>query len=329
MMRGMRILFLGDGEWAGESVRRLHQDGHTIAGVVLRARPTSRCLADAAASANAPVFQPEDPSTQEFVAEAVALAPELILSVAYDRILRRPLLTLPSAGCVNFHAGKLPQYRGRNVVNWAIINGEAEIGLTAHYMDEGIDSGAVLLQHTLPIAWTDTYADVLGNVVRAMPDLVSATVLGVAEGRLVPQPQATGAGTYYGGRIPGDEWLDWSQTSLDLYNKIRGITRPGPGARTLLRDEMVVIWKAAYDPSWPRYRATPGEVVGRPVSGGVLVKTGDSTLLVQEAQVGEEPAALPRWRLGTRLGLNPGEALTSLLARLAELERRLEQGRYA
>jgi methionyl-tRNA formyltransferase len=181
----------------------------------------------------------------------------------------------------------------------------------------------------LPIAWTDTYAEVLGNVVRAIPDLVSATVRGVAEGGLVPLPQATGVGTYYGGRIPGDEWLDWSQPSRDLYNKIRGITRPGPGARTLLGDEPVVIWKATFDPAWPHYRATPGEVVGRLASGGVFVKTGDSTLLVREAQLGEEPAAAPRWRLGTRLGLNPGEALTRLMARLAELERRLEQGRYA
>jgi methionyl-tRNA formyltransferase len=328
MTQRMRILFLGDGEWAGESLRRLHLDGHIIAGVVLRARPTSPSLAEAAAWVKAPVFQPEHPSSQEFVAEAVALAPELMVSVAYDRILRRPLLTLPSAGCINFHAGKLPRYRGRNVVNWAIINGEEEIGLTAHYMDEGIDSGAILLQRTLPITWTDTYADVLGNVVRAMPDLVSTTVRGLAEGNLIPQPQATEQGTYYGGRVPGDEWLDWSETSRDLYNKIRGITRPGPGARTLLGSEPVVIWKAEYDPDWPRYRATPGEVVGRSTSG-VRVKTGDSTLQIREVQVGEGPAEPPTWRLGTRLGDNAGVALVRLVERLAELERRLEQGRYA
>jgi methionyl-tRNA formyltransferase len=329
MTAGLRILFLGDGEWASTSVRRLHQEGHRIVGVVLRTRPTSSCLAEAAAAVEAPVFQPPDASAPDFVAQVAAVSPDLALSVAYDRILRRPLLTLPPAGCVNFHAGKLPEYRGRNVLNWALINGEEEIGITAHHMDDGIDSGPILLQRTLPIAWTDTYADVLRNVVRAMPDLVAATVDGLADGRLVAEPQPAGAGTYYGGRIPGDEWLDWTQSSRDLYNKIRGITRPGPGARTLLGHESVVVWRAEYDPAWPRYRATPGEVVGRCASGGSVVKTGDSTLLVHEVQVGEASAGPPGWRLGTRLGLNSGAALTNLVARLADLERRLEEGRHA
>jgi methionyl-tRNA formyltransferase len=323
----MRIVIFGDGAWAGRSVLRLCQDGHAVSAVVLRRRPSSDDLGIVARQVGATVLQPGDPASAEFVGQVAGLAPELILSVAYDRILRAPVLRLPARGCVNFHAGKLPEYRGRNVVNWAILNGEREIGITAHVMDEGIDSGAILLQRTLPIGWTDTYADVLAHVVGAMPDLVAATVAGLAAGTLVGRPQSPSDGTYYGGRGPGDEWLDWRDTSRELYNKIRGITRPGPGARTVLGGQPVVIWGAEYDPAWPRYRATPGEVVGRAADGSVTVKTGDSTVVIHEAQVGDDPPGPPRWAIGRRLGVNPAAALAELEGRVAELERRLQPGR--
>jgi methionyl-tRNA formyltransferase len=324
----MRIVLMGDGEWAADSVLRLGDEGHTVAAAVVRARPTGRRLADAARALGARVLQPRDVSSREFLAEIAALQPDLLLSVAYDRILKRPLLALPRCGSVNFHAGKLPAYRGRNVVNWAIINGEEEIGLTAHQIDEGIDTGAILLQRTLPIRWSDTYADVLRAVVRAMPDLVASTVRGLAEGSLTAVAQPA-AGTYYGGRIEGDEWLDWRDSSRDLYNKIRGITRPGPGARTILDGGPVIIWHAEYDPAWPQYRATPGQVVGRTASGSAVIKSGDSTLLVHEIETEGQPARPPAWPLGTRLGVNLTAALEALSARVSQLERQREGSIHA
>ena len=104
----MRILLMGDGEWASDSLLRLHEEGHEVAGVVLRTRPTSSALAQAAAAIGAPMFQPADASAPEFLASVAAAGPELILSVAYDQILRGSVLTRPPRGCVNFHAGKLP-----------------------------------------------------------------------------------------------------------------------------------------------------------------------------------------------------------------------------
>jgi methionyl-tRNA formyltransferase len=240
--------------------------------------------------------------------------------VSYDQIVRRPLLDSAPRGFVNFHAGKLPLYRGRNVVNWALINGEPEIGITGHFMDEGIDTGDILLQRTLPIGWTDGYGDVLDRVVAAFPDLVDATLELLAEDRAVPRRQAHLPGTYFGARREGDEWLDWSDTSRNLHNKIRAITRPGPGARTVLGDEPLVLWRAHWDPSWPVYRATPGEVIGRQ-SDGAIVKTGDSTLLVREAGLPGQAATIPAWPTGTRLGAEGGLALVdSLMRRIRALE---------
>src|SRR6185503_1899603 len=109
--------------------------------------------------------------------------------------LRRSMLEIPPLGILNFHAGKLPLYRGRNVINWALINGEHEIGLTAHYMDEGIDTGDIVLQRTLPVAWTDAYDVVLRRVVEQLPALVDEAVDLVATGRATRTPQS-GWGTY-------------------------------------------------------------------------------------------------------------------------------------
>jgi len=316
----MRILFFGDGPWATNSLRRLTEEGWTLLGVVIRVRPTDPALLTAAEALKLPVFQPKQVNSADFVAQVAGVRPDLNLSVSYDQILRRPILGTAPLGFINFHAGKLPYYRGRNVINWAIINDEREIGMTAHYVDEGIDTGDILLQRTLPIAWTDTYGDVLGNVIAAFPDLVAKAVRLIASGQAQRQPQAHLPGTYLAGRGEGDEWLDWSDSSRDLYNKVRAITHPGPGARTLLGDQVVIIWRSFYDPSWPVYRATPGQVVGRRPGEGVLVKTGDSTLLVQAVQVKDGEIHLPTWRIGTRLGINLPSYLRQLQARVERLE---------
>jgi methionyl-tRNA formyltransferase len=202
------------------------------------------------------------------------------------------------------------------VINWAIINGEREIGMTAHFVDDGIDTGDIILQRTLPIEWTDTYGDALRRVVEAFPDLVIDAVALITSGQPKRIQQADHPGTYFPNREEGDEWLDWSDSSFNLHNKIRAITRPGPGARTLLGNKVVRVWRAFYDPSWPRYIATPGQIVGRR-DNGVLVKTGDSTIMLQEIQIDTDTSETPSWRIGTRLGINLTALLPSILDRLA------------
>jgi methionyl-tRNA formyltransferase len=272
-----------------------------VAGVVLRARPSDDGLQRAAEAARVPVLQPRHVNHAGFLECLRALAPSLNLSIAYDQIFRREALASAPAGCLNFHAGRLPLYRGRNVINWALINGELEIGLTAHFVDEGIDTGDILVQRTLPVAWEDTYGDVLARVVDAMPDVVVESVDLVARGGYSVEPQAHLPGTYFAGREWGDEWLDWSDTSVNLHNKVRAISRPGPGARTTIDGKPVIVWRAYCDPAWPKYIATPGQVVGRLPEDGVLVKTGDCTLRVHEVEVGGIVGP-PAWRIGTRLG---------------------------
>lgn len=310
----MRIVLFGDGLWAADTLLRLREEGHDVAAVVVRVRQGDHELESMAHSLGIPILQPAHVNAPDVVASIQALAADLHLSIAYNQIFGAAIrATAP--WFLNVHAGKLPQYRGRNIINWALINGEHEIGITVHLVDAGIDTGDIILQRTLPIAWTATYGEVLDQVVRMVPALVIDSVSLIASGRAQPRPQGPG-GTYFGGRRDGDEWIDWTRPSVEIYNLIRGISRPAPGARTLLGEDQIVIWRARYELDWPRYRATPGEVVGREPGAGVLVKTGDSTLLVQDIQIGLHPTIVPAWPLGTRLGLSLGADQAALLRAL-------------
>jgi len=200
----MRILYFGDGRWASNGLERLSDGGRSISGVVLRRHPSDPSLEETARRLGLDVLQPQKVNDPDFVDTVVRLHPALCISMSYDQILRKALLELPELGFVNFHAGKLPYYRGRNVINWAIINNETSIGLTAHYVDQGIDTGDIILQRTVPIEWEDTYGDVLDRVTDAFPDLIADTVGLIESGCAPRQPQARLSGTYFCARRDGD-----------------------------------------------------------------------------------------------------------------------------
>jgi methionyl-tRNA formyltransferase len=300
----MRILFFGDGPWASLSLERLLEEKYNVLGVVLRAGLINSDLARFAIENNLPVYDPEKVNAREFIDVVKHLSPDLNLSVSYDQIIGKRLREIPSYGFINFHAGKLPYYRGRSIINWAIINGEKEIGITGHFIDEGIDTGDIIVQEVVPIAWDDTYETVLNNVIHLLPGVVSRTVELIHSGQVQPVVQRDLEGSYFSARKVGDEWIDWNDDSRNIYNKVRGITRPGPGAMTLLGNMEIVIWRAYYDPEWPLYLGKPGDVIGRRGTDGVIVKTGDSILLIQEVQVGDSTSTTPSWPLGTSLGID-------------------------
>ena len=299
----LRVLLLGDGAWATGTLTMLDRSPHTVVGVLLRAAPSDEGLGALADRLRIPLLQPANINAPDTVLAIRELRPDLLLSIAYNQILRAPVRAVAPLGALNIHAGKLPWYRGRNVINWALINGEPEIGVTAHFMDDGIDTGDILLQRILSVDWSDTYGDVLQRVVAAVPGLVLESLDLIAAGNPPRRPQRHLAGSYFGGRGDGDEWLDWSESSVTLHNKIRAITHPGPGARTELDGQRITIWRAFFDPAWPHYIATPGQVVGHDAAG-VLVKTGDATIRVERIARNDGAEIVPQWPIGTRLEPN-------------------------
>ena len=318
-----RLVLLGDGPWAVGALEAARATGHRVAGVVLRRHPTDPGLERAAGEHGIPVLQPNHVNGDASRAELAGLDAELALSVAYDQILSAATLELWPRGALNVHAGALPRYRGRNVLNWALINGEPEVGLTVHYMDPGIDTGDIVVQRMLPVGPDETYGELLARVVAAVPAAVTEALALEATGNPPRRRQEPGAGTYFPGRGTGDEWIDWADSSRNIHNLVRAIARPGPGARTTLDGEPVIVWSTACNDAWPGYRATPGAVVGAPPGGGRLVKTGDSVLLVREAELEGHAPTMPDWPVGTRLGADPRQVIATLEARIRELEEAL------
>ena len=320
----MKILFFGDASWGADALQLLLKQEIDIVGVVLRTRPTDDSLQQTAVKANLPLFQPQQCNAPDFLKTITDLQPNLNLSVSYDQILRQEIIDSAPMGFVNFHAGKLPWYRGRSVLNWTLINGETEIGLTAHFVDEGIDTGDIILQYSLPVYWEDNYQTLLDRVVNEFPKLVLDTVNLLISGDFQRRPQAHLLGSYFPQRGPGDEWIDWNDSSLNIYNKIRAISSPGPGARTYLEDNELILWQASYDVGWPSYIATPGCVVGVNPTKGIRVKTSDSTILIEQIEFpnGKEGPHIPKMKIGTRFGINQQMRIIQLEEKLRCLSKR-------
>jgi methionyl-tRNA formyltransferase len=259
-----------------------------------------------------PFIAPEKVNAPDFVAWVAGQGLDVNVSMSFDQILKSPILASARRGFVNCHAGALPFYRGRNILNWAIINGESRFGVTVHFVDEGIDTGDILLQRFAPIGADDDYGTVLTRAHALCAETLHDALALIASGRDTRTPQATihPVGFYCGARKPGDEALDWSLPSQRVHNFVRAITIPGPGARTWCKDRELAILKTRLIPGAPPYLGTCGEVVGRSAEG-VVVKTGDSTLLVQQiAPVAEDgtlgEATTPSHPIGTRLRVHPG-----------------------
>jgi methionyl-tRNA formyltransferase len=220
---------------------------------------------------------------------------DLFVSMSFNQIFRSEVIQLPPFGIINCHAGKLPFYRGRNILNWALINGEREFGITVHQVDTGIDTGNILVQRTYPINEQDDYGRLLSIAHMECAPLLVEAISQIRQGisKPIPQKEISCVGTYFPKRIQGDEIIDWNQSTHDVYNFIRALANPGPLAQTHLNGEVIKLQKAQLIENAPIFKGIPGSVIG--VQGNELfVKTSDSLVLIKEFSARIRP------RLGDR-----------------------------
>ncbi|MGP0091100.1 MAG: methionyl-tRNA formyltransferase [Xanthobacteraceae bacterium] len=303
----MRIGYLGDGPWAHQALALISSEPDWEVVFIGARYPTpDPVLRLQAEQRSLPFFCGRDVNAAETVGAFAALRPDVIVSVSFDQIMRRALIDLPLKGLINCHAGALPFYRGRNVLNWVLINGEASFGVTIHYVDEGIDTGDIIYQRQVPIDPTDDYADLLTKAFAACAETLHKALQLIAAGKAprVPQSSIHPVGFYCGKRRSGDERIDWSWPAERLHNFIRGVAPPGPGARTNLGDRQFALLKSEPVPEGPIYIGTVGEVVGRD-QGGVTVKCADRTIrITRAAQVRSDGTVaapiVPSFPIGTR-----------------------------
>lgn len=241
-------------------------------------------VADAAASRGIPVRTPEDPNAPACVEEVRRLQPDVIFSFYYRRLLGRALLDLPRLGAINLHGSLLPKYRGRAPINWALVEGETVTGVTLHYMDGRADHGDVIAQRPVPIAVEDTALTLSRRLLTAARELVGAAYPLIVSGRAPRIPQDHAAATRFSRRRPADGLIDWRASAWRIYNLVRAVTRPFPGAFTFWEDRRVLVWEAR-PPGRRPSAAPPGRVLGVGAGQSLEVATGDGVLEVARLQV--------------------------------------------
>ncbi len=284
----MRIVFMGTPEFAVPSLEALLASDDQVVGVVTQPdRPKGRGqvltpspIKIIAQREHIPLLQPLKIKAPEFLEALAAWKPDLIAVTAFGRILPGSVLALPSMGCVNVHGSLLPKYRGAAPVQWAVINGERETGITTMLMDEGMDTGAMLLQESLVIDPDDTAGTLAPRLAAIGGRLLIETIRRLKAGTITPFPQDHSRATMAPILKKEDGLIDWTMSASQLSNRVRGLS-PWPGAYTFLNGERWMIWKASHRAM--DQQGVPGTIVG--VTKQVIqVATGEGVLEVTEVQ---------------------------------------------
>jgi len=268
----VKLVFCGTPQFAVPTLEALLAAGHEIALVVSQPdRPTGRGqqltappVKLAALAAGIPVTQPEKiRGNAEFRAQLEAIAPDAIVVVAYGRIVPPWMLALPRLGCINLHGSLLPKYRGAAPIQWAVAMGDAYTGNTTMLLEEGLDTGPILLQQTLEIAPTQTAVDLFDLLAHAGAPLVVETLAGLAGGTIHPQPQNHSFATFAPILDREDGRMDFAaRTATELHNRWRGF-QPWPGAFTTLNGKKLIVHRmevAAAPSTSESALAIPGQI---------------------------------------------------------------------
>ncbi len=280
----MKLVFCGTPQFAVPTLEALPAAGHDVALVISQPdRPTGRtqqltapAVKLAAQAAGIPVTQPEKiRGNPEFRAQLEAIAPEAIVVVAYGRIIPPWMLALPRLGCINLHASLLPKYRGAAPIQWAVAMGDAFTGNTTMLLEEGLDTGPILLQKITEIEPDQTATDLFDQLARSGAPLMVETLAGLAAGTIQPQPQNHSFATFAPLLDREDGRMNFAvRSARELYNRWRGF-QPWPGAFTTLEGKKLIVHRMAV-------AAEPASAESDP-AGSVLALPGH--LIVEDNRV--------------------------------------------
>ena len=300
-MMGPRILFFGYSEVGHDCLELLLGRGDNVAALITHEDNPGEKIwfktpALAAKEKGIPVFTPESVNTPEWRERIAALQPDLILSVYYRHMIGTKILALPRLGAWNMHGSLLPKYRGRAPINWAVLHGEPRIGMTLHRMVKQADAGAIVDQEGVGLGPRDTAEQAFRKVLPCARAVLARQIDALLAGTAKETPQDESRATCFGGRKPDDGRVVWTQTSRQVFNLVRAVTDPYPGAFTEVNGSRLMLWWAEPDSPAARGRSgRPGEVLS---VSPLVVATGDGALEFTRTE----------WR-GSALTLRPGQIL--------------------
>jgi methionyl-tRNA formyltransferase len=294
-----RILFFGYSEVGYECLELLLARGDNVVALITHENNPKEKIwfktpAVVAQAHDVTVRTPASVNTPVWIEKITALRPDLILSVYYRQMICAPILALPQLGAFNMHGSLLPKYRGRAPINWAVLHGEPRIGMTLHRMIQKADAGAIIDQEGVDIGARDTAEQAFRKVLPCARRVLERQIDALLAGTAKETPQDDSQATYFGGRKPEDGRIDWRRTNREIFNLIRAVTEPYPGAFTDVGPARLMVWWAEPDsPATRGLRGRPGEI--RSVNP-LVVATGGGLLELARTEWRGAPA--PELRVG-------------------------------
>jgi methionyl-tRNA formyltransferase len=287
-----RIIVFAYSEVGYECLRLLIERGDNVVALVTHEdNPNEKIWfktpAMAAREAGIPVHTPAGVNTPEWVERIAAWQPDLILSFYYRHMISTRVLALAPLGAFNMHGSMLPKFRGRAPINWAVVKGATETGMTLHRMVKAADAGAIVDQEGVAIGERDTAEQVFRNVLPLARKVLARQIDALLEGRAPELEQDHSAATYFGARTPADGELHWHLPTHELFNLVRAVTDPFPGAFTFAGSRRLMVWWA--EPRMTGSRQAPGTVLS---CEPLLVATGDGALELTQTSWTEGTGAL-------------------------------------
>ncbi|RJQ24903.1 MAG: methionyl-tRNA formyltransferase [Peptococcaceae bacterium] len=287
----MRVLFMGTPDFAVPSLQGLLDGDYRVVGVVTQPdRPKGRGgktlpspVKKVALAHGLAVYQPG--RITEIIDFWPELSPHVVVVAAFGRILPVEILSLPAYGCVNVHASLLPRYRGAAPIHRAVMNGEKETGITTMFMDEGLDTGDMILQRAAPIGENDNVGLIHDRLADLGARVLAETLELIRTGRAPRIPQDERLATYAPPLGRGDELINWDGSARSVCNQIRGMD-PWPGAATFWGDKILKIWRAEIiSEKENREPLIPGQVLSTNQRSGIIVQTGRGQVGIVELQL--------------------------------------------
>lgn len=283
-MKQIKIGYFADGPWSHLALQKiLSNSSFKIDFICVRFDTQDPVLANAAQKLNVPLLVHPNVNSEEFLKSISKFNSDIFVSMSFNQIFKKQIIDMTPMKIINCHAGLLPYYRGRNILNWALINDEKKFGVTVHYVDEGIDTGDIILQKEINITEEDNYKTLLEKAYVECADVLfqSLVLLAKDDIKRISQNTINEFGLYCGQRKKGDEVINWNQSSRQIFNFIRAVCSPGPIATTYLDSEEIKINCSAYFDKAPKYIGIPGQVLTK-TANGFLVKTSDSYIEIKE-----------------------------------------------
>ena len=286
----MRVVFMGTPDFATGTLEEIVRSGYEIVGVVTQPdKPKGRGktmmptpVKETALKYNLPVYQPRKVREPEFVELLRSLKPDVMVVAAFGQIITKEILEMPKYGCINVHASLLPAYRGAAPIQWAVINGDKESGVTIMQMDEGIDTGDMIEKAVVPIAEDETGGSLFDKLSHTGAKLCVKVLKDLEEGTAVGKKQPEESTTPYAKMIDkkmGE--VDWKKSAKEIEQLIRGLN-PWPSAYTKVHGKTLKLWKAKVLLETSQMK--PGQIV-KVTKDSLAVQTGQGMLEIQELQL--------------------------------------------